>query len=523
MLAEIHSAKAFSFSGWKTVFLILAALTGFWIRAEYVATGFPSLTSDEVWVYHNIEFQSLTDQSAVDSDFLPNVSNLIGTRKWFFQLGYLFSAHRMDNLPFFACLLSVFLCLFWAFVLVRRTRSWVAGVPLLIFLVFPPPCVFYLGTQFSEARSFYWFGAILVLFAGNWFKNHLWSLAFGLLAVWSCLEDPFTLFFLLPVLWYEKGNIKKLAMENALNHLLPSVLGALTAYALFSKSLPWAILYRGGYLHPALASWPEIQSHASLILFAWPQYWLGRIPWGYLQNSSLGRFLHPSPNPFPDWVSTLIFWILLGLTLTMVLKTLKGKMESREFLLFFLPPILFLVFFIFGNQAWDALTLRYLGFWQYFIPILLGLVAVGRPLNSRYLWVGIMGLWVVFQTFFSVGQLKPHPGQFLAERLEKLGFKTGYSNYWASEVIRYYSGDKLLIAPYDHPPISRQVTEAAQNAPKIALVWIDGLDHPDRLAEVERQLENQGYRPSQKYDFKKEGWSILGFERQASKPPVGQL
>jgi hypothetical protein len=40
---------------------------------------------------------------------------------------------------------------------------------------------------------------------------------------------------------------------------------------------------------------------------------------------------------------------------------------------------------------------------------------------------------------------------------------------------------------------------------------------------VERQLETQGYRPSQKFDFKKEGWSILGFERQASKPPMGQL
>ncbi len=157
-------------------------------------------------------------------------------------------------------------------------------------------------------------------------------------------------------------------MEMIWTRLPGLFLGAVSAFIFFSGDLPWAALYRSGYVNPSLGSWTQIQQHAVLLLQAWPQYWFGRLPWGYLQNSTLGRLLNPPVLPIPDGAIGLAFGVLLALTLAVALKAILGKLDDKEMLLWFLPPVFFLAFFIFGNQAWDALTLRYIGFWQYFIP-----------------------------------------------------------------------------------------------------------------------------------------------------------
>jgi hypothetical protein len=513
---------------WRTLFVLAAVLLGFFIRAEYVSMGFQSLTSDEVWCYHDVQFLSLPQSDAAQPDLLPNPSIQIGSRRWILQASYLLSGYNLNFIPFFVCLINVMLYLFWAYVLIRRTGCRAAGIPVLAFLALPPPCIYYLGTQISETRSFYWFGALLVLFAGYWMKDLFRAFLFGLLAVWACLEDPFSVFFLIPVLWYEKDAWKDRAAEMARTRLPALLLGGASAAAVSSGNLPWTALYRSGYVNPSLGSWAQIQQHAALLFQAWPQYWFGRLPWGYLQNSTLGRLMNPPVLNWPDWVVGLVFWVLLAFTLAAAFKGILGKMEKREILLWFLPPALFLAFFVFGNQAWDALTLRYIGFWQYFIPILLGLAAAqaGKSI-LRGPWVWVLGLWLLVQTLFLVAQWigpeRPNPGRLLAERVEQAGYHAGYCNYWASELIRYYSQDRVLMAPYNHLPISRRVTETVQTSPKVALVWVEGLDHSDKFPEVANQLAVMGYHPTQKIEFKQEGWSILGWEKQPSKPAKGRL
>jgi hypothetical protein len=507
---------------------VAATLLGFFVRAQYVGQGFQSLTSDEDWYYQDVQSLSLSPFEAVHSDLLPNPSEQIGTRRWILQAGYLLSGRNLNVLPFFVCLVNVLLYLFWAYVLIRRTGRWETGIPLLAFLALPPPCLQYLGTQISEMRSFYWFGALLVLFAGFWMKDFLRALIFGFLTAWACLEDPFSVFFVLPVLGFEMLPWKGRVLEMARTRLPGLFLGAVLAFMLFSGDLPWTALYRSGYVNPSLGSWAQIQQHAALLFQAWPQYWFGRLPWGYLQNSMLGRLLNPPVLQIPDGAISLIFWLLLALTLAAALKAILGKMERREMLLWFLPPVLFLAFFVFGNQAWDALTLRYIGFWQYFIPILLGMAAAQAGKSThRGPWVWVLGLWLLVQTLFLfaqwMGPERPNPGRLLAERVEQAGYHAGYCNYWASELIRFYSQDRVLMAPYNHAPISRRVTEAVQTSPKVALVWVEGLDHPDRFPLVVNQLVLMGYRPSQKIEFKREGWSILGWEKRPSKPTRGRL
>jgi|GEM_PF-5913830 len=512
----------------RMVYLVAAALIGFLVRAEYIAFHYESLTSDDVVCSREIQFKTPPPNEKGISEFSPYTSEQIGSRFWIFQFFFLLAHRNIYFLPYFACLVNVFLYLLWAYILVHRTGRWVAGIPLMAFLALPPPWINCLGTTIGQARSCYLFGPLLILFAGSWFKNNFFVFSFGFFTIWACLEDPFSLFFLLPVLWFEVDSWKKHSGEKNWIRIPLITIGAGLAIALFPRRIPWMVLYRNGYVHPGLGSCDQIQKHASLIWWAWPQYWFGRIPWGYLQNSALGRFLDPVSKPGWDGLLHVIFWFLLAITFAMVLKSTFDKNEVKETFLFCLPPVFFLAFFVFGNQAWDALTLRYLGFWQFFIPILLGLAAAraGTKIKKRF-WVLVLSLWIGINTFFLAVRFtespRPNPGQYLAVKLEQTGYQAGFCNYWASELIRYYSKDKVLMSSYDAAPISQRAFAAAQMSRKIALVWIQGLDHPDRLPEVERQIISLGYRPFQRIDFTGEGWSILGWEKQASKPSKGRL
>jgi hypothetical protein len=505
---------------WMTIAVAAATIIGFSIRAAYVLKGYSAFNSDEVLYYH--VFRDMDTIKPGLSDYIDPFHFYPGVRFLFFKFFYFLAGHRLEYMPFFACLTNVFLYLLWMHVLVQRTGSFWSSFPLLVFLMFPSPSVSYLGANLSEIRMCYFYGAILTLFAGGWFKNPWKCIAFGLVASWGCWEDLFTVFFVLPVIWYEKETLFSGRWINRIFRFGWVCLGTVWIPWVHPEKSLWMSELKTGYLNPGMGPVSEWVSHIRILITAWPVYWIGGIPCGYLQNSQLGRWLNPSLDPSHWFLAPYLFWPLLGTTFLASLAFFRSSTRLSEMGLWWTPSILFILFFIFGRQAWDALTLRYLGFWQLAPAIFLGLwmISLRSRLESIFFYF-ILISWFFLNSFFLVLGIErtplEHPAQRIAFRLEQEGYQAGFSSYWVSEPVCYFSEDRVLLAPYDHSPISRKVTFASQNKEKIALVWVEGLDHPNILEKVVRQIESLGYHLISKSVFKEEGWSIMGWEKSSAK------
>jgi hypothetical protein len=500
---------------WRVIAVVAAVSFGFCVRSAYVLKGYSALNSDEVMYY-----RALLDMGAQpgSSDFIDQFRFIPGVKFLFLKFFYIMANHHLEYMPFFASLVNISLYLLWMYVLIRRTGSFWSGFPLLVFLMFPTPSVSYMGTDLSEIRLCYFYGAILTLFAGEWFRNSWRCIAFGLVSSWGCWEDLFTIFFILPVLFYEKEALFSGTWINRFCRLSFVFLGTTWILLMHPENSRWMSLYRAGYFNLGIGKLSEWCNHGWILISAWPVYWFGGIPWGYLQSSQLGQWLNPGFNSFHWTLTPYFFWPLLGFTLLAPIVFFRSATGLKDIWLWLMPPILFVFFFIFGKQAWDALTLRYLSFWQLVPAIFLGLWMVSfRGRHERIFFTFVLGLWVLFNSVFLIidfeNSNKEHPGQRIAARLEQAGYRAGFSNYWVSEPVCYFSNDRVLLTPYNHSPISRKALAASRNNNEIALVWVDGLDRPSVFGEVVRQIESLGYRRISKSDFKEEGWSITGLRK----------
>lgn len=227
--------------------------------------------------------------------------------------------------------------------------------------------------------------------------------------------------------------------------------------------------------------------------------------------------------PWFQTVVIFLFWPLVLFGLFGSLRYFKSAKNRKEAWLWYGPVFFLLVFFIFGRQVWDALTLRYLTFFQFFIPALLAFCALSAN-PKKWHWKGLLILWMalhgsmlVFGFYSSSGQ---HPAQHIASRLEEMGLKAGFSEYWVSEPVRYFSKDRVLLNPYDVPPLSRRVEWASKNTDNIALVWLEGLDRPNLWGEVTRQIQSLNYHPLFKQNYPEEGWSVTVWKKDKKHPPV---
>jgi hypothetical protein len=503
------------FGKWQWPLVLLALATGFSLRAAFILRGHPAFNSDELFYYHSIQsFERGSD----GPDLLGWHWNI---RFWIVYGFYLLCGHQMGAIDFIAGLINALTYLLWAYVLVRRTGSRAAAIPLLVFLVFPAPCVSYLGTLLCEFRSSSFYGAILILFAGNWFKDSKGSLAFAFLSALGCWEDLFTVFFVLPVFWYEKRYWLAGPFVDRLKRVFLVGLWLAGMAWVVLPSSHWARQYNNGYIHPGIGSPGQWAGHFRLLTQAWPLYWAGILPWGYLQNSQLGLFLSPPAAAWTHLVIPAVFWPLLVLSLAGSFFFFSGKKCWNEAFLWLAPFALFLFFFIFGSQSWDVLTFRYLGLFQIFPGILTGLFAafLDRPLKNVYL-LALIAVWIIFHGVMLsrtwMGNSPEHPAQHIAYRLEQMGVTAGFANYWVSEPVRYFSKNEVLLTPYDQPALSGQAEMAAQTSERIALVWLEGLDHPGLWDEVVRQIQSLHYHPVLKRVFAEEGWSV--FIWQKNKP-----
>jgi hypothetical protein len=504
------------FSQW--VIFILLVVIGFLVRAAFILHGYDSLNSDEV-----VDCEALLTKANGTTDFIfPDV--FFRFPDWLTSCFYSFFARgQIQVLPFLFCVTSLLIYLSWTLVLVwRGNRLGRAAVPLLVFMALPAPCISYLGIQLSQIRPSYFYGAILILLAGQWFRKGWIAFVFGFLAVKACLDDPFSLFFIWPVLVYEWVGHWEDFFKKGSWKWIPFPMGVGIGWVLESGREPWFDKANSNYLHAGVASFSQWGWHLKMVLEAWPLYWISALPWGYAQQSQLGLFLRPAAeSALWIWIP-LIFWTLFGMTAIGAFLSIP-KPRWEEAVLWGGPFLSFLIFFIFSRQTWDAATLRYIGFGQLVPALWLGVWASNETsIRSKKIWIVVLSFWLGFNAVFLINDLRgpthEHPGAYIAQRLEQMGIRAGFANYWVSEPIRYFSNDQVLIVAYNHPPISRKATFAAQNSREIGLVWLKGLDRPENLPEIENQLWALNYRPGRQFDFTSEGWDVFVWRKIAAKP-----
>jgi hypothetical protein len=105
-----------------------------------------------------------------------------------------------------------------------------------------------------------------------------------------------------------------------------------------------------------------------------------------------------------------------------------------------------------------------------------------------------------------------HPAALIAERLENAGIRWGYSNYWVSEVVRYYSKDHVCLVP--NPDLALHWRRTPQiDSSRLVLIWVPGLDKPQYFTEAVQAIEKRGYRCTGRWDQGKENWSVYIFEK----------
>jgi hypothetical protein len=492
--------------------IVLAALIGFLLRAALVLQGHPALNSDEMNYYHFLQNLGMGQGS---EDYVGWRWSRYELRFWMFYIPFRWMGSDLRSLGFIACFWNVVVSLAWGWVFLRRFRDLRLVWPILFFIAIPAPCLSSWGTLLCEFRSSILYGAILMGFAGKWGKSALGMAGFSLVAALGLFEDLFTVFFIVPVLLYERS----LWMERV--RARPWAIALLAALWLvitfrFVAGGTWGDQIRQHYLHAGFGGPGEWWRHLK-ILALFPLYWMGQVPWGYLQNSSVGVFLNP---PSGHWFQGFCSWAFVLLVFaTFFLGLLTPKEEKRrERMLLLSPMLMFLLFFIFGSQVWDALSLRYLWFFQ-FVPALV----LGKAMEygeKRAAWSKfVLASWMALD-LAALAPLLFHPyhspARAICKELLDRDARCGFANYWASEMIRYESDDQLRFAPYDHSPISFAAYQGSLTAPDTYVVWVQGLDPSTGPQVLSERIAALGYWPVSRTDYP-EGWSLYQWKKRKAR------
>jgi len=489
---------------WAWALLLLAA---FLLRLAYVLRGHPAFGTDELTILNHVH--AWADGRVPDE--ILTLHKAMDLRLWIPAFFYRVWGPSGDPLgAIFLGLLGPACWILW----VRRVGGARVAWGMAVFLVLATPAVAYYGTLLSEFRTSLLVGALLALNAGKWGKNLGTAWGLGFLAAFGVFSDLFTLFFLLAVIGME-------LLEREVGwtvHPWTKVAGLLAGCCAGSwlglyylSSLP---LQQPGTVHASLAPWGSVQKNFGLLWEVFPVFWAGGFPYGYLQNSPLGRSFNGADGTLGQWMDRiLVFAGFLGAFWGVRGWARDSAVGWRDAAPLWVPTVAFTAFFLFSSQTWDALSFRYLYFLLVFWAAGWGCLWVRAAKPASRALIGVaLGLLVCGHAYRWRNLTGGSPAVVLVSGLTEDGETRGFANHWVAALLNYGSRDKLRFEPYDAAPGSKSLDAEIRASNRITLVWVEGLDRPEVFQAAVSQLKGIGYRQTGGHP-RPGGWGTLDFSR----------
>ena len=468
------------------------ALLGLGVRLAFVLKGNIAFNSDEV--YGSDYIKGLVTGDAGDCTYQPVFE---GIRKW---IGCLFYA-LTNGWVGFGALTGIFITTFfsilwvlWVHQKISKLAAWFMACALTV----PSISSIYYITHFDERRveTLCW-GSLLVFYSGRWLGGRRWAIIFGALVGWAFWCEPFILFFAVPVVIYELWMVR--SSPSAVSRLAQALAGLAGGALLgFWGNGPFTTL-GPHYLKFGLADGAGFRKNLSLLAGAFPQYWNGNLPFGYLQGSKFGLYVDPMIR---GWGAVFLSaWTgILFLAAAWGFYRLAGQKKSGNPGLALMgagPAAIYVLFFIFSAQVWDATSFRYLTYLFVFQAMGLGLFFDFLVRWKKTVGTAIFLIWFFLQGFLLTNRFERmpalFPAQIIAENFKLLGLRSGFANHWVSEAARFLSRGEVLLSDYAGPS-SRRAWAAVHEDDRIGGVVVEGLDRPPVVERAVSELEKGGYQ-----------------------------
>ena len=506
---KISSGSAFSVH--PAVWWFLAVI-GLSIRLAFVFKGNIAFNSDEaascLWIKrHMAERVSL---------LVPPLADFKGLRLWVGSLFYLLSG----GWDYFGSLAAIFITslfsIFWVF-WVRQRVSEEAALATALALALPPVCIAYFATHMERRIETLFWASLMVAYSGSWLSKNWSAFLLGTLVGWACWCEPFILFFAVPVAIFEERNRKRTASPV----LWTWVWVALGLFLGGTSGFFWNVGYKEVFLDSGLSSMAGIVKNLGLLVEAFPQFWNGNLPFGYLQASNYGQGLDPAYSA--TFAGFLAVWTLLtfGAAIGGFVKLTCQKNKDGLWLagLGWIPAALFLLFFVFSAQTWDATSFRYLAYWVIFVALGWGLLFHFLFRRRRMAAIFILSCFALTQCFLLAKKYRQLPDDFpavtIVHSLERLSFKAYMANHWLAQAGTYLSDGKVEIIDCQQI-FGPEEREKIKSEPKMGLVVLEGLDRAEIVQREARYLSDNGYHYAKTWPMLG-GWLVIEFDRVNKK------
>jgi hypothetical protein len=158
--------------------------------------------------------------------------------------------------------------------------------------------------------------------------------------------------------------------------------------------------------------------------------------------------------------------------------------------------------YVFGNEAKEITSVRYVLPSVFYGAILAGRFGVGRVYCASCLYPGIAMLAVVYAAFFAQGLLSPpaaNPYVNLADFLDKKNLKYGYGSYWVSSITTVSSENRVKVRAviFDGEQLAPKTLIMDRNwyrdTPAHFLVfWTSHHDHIDKTLSIQTPTRTFG-------------------------------
>lgn len=426
-----------------------------------------------------------------ESDFSLRHQALSGVRIFLAKAAFFLGGGHPFAPAVLCCFLYTCAIVLFVFLLekeIGRETARLAGT----FLAFAPPyAVFYSSTLLQRHLIALFLGLVFWIGKDFWLADRFRAFLFGAGLVYGLYERWLFLFYGVPlaILWFWNGQFLKL--QNVWKSFLLGIGVSSGIWWFFSPDVP---AYDPENFSVRPAALKEIFWHFRIFLEAYPRLWFANLPLGNLQETLFAESLNRSGFSLPASFFRVFFGVTLGTAFWGLYQLASQKPNGKKVSVFFaIPGILFLIFFLFGSQVKDLRGCRYLIYFPFVVSLGLAVTWVkgGRMLRGAVALIWIAHFSVLFLKFFSGPTV--HPARVALHRLEVLGLSKGFASGWLSEPVRYFSRGKILLTPYNLPPLYLPAVRKALTGDETYLVWIPSLDKQGLGPTVMQEIQKAGF------------------------------